>query len=132
MRCQHVVLFVALAGLMPFCWACKHATEPVRTNALARIDLELDFRNDSVKVELDSQTIFSGRVTTNYALSAAWESDHLDVAEDSHTVKLTVFTDNVSNQMTTYIKDTVVVAARYDRQARKIDFRTYSFWFLRD
>ena len=125
------LLFIAFLLSAILFGHCHQPIEPTTKSALARVDLESDFQNDSVKVEYDSQILFVGRVTTNYSVAAAWASGPLHTTENNHTITLSVYTDNATNQITTFIKDTVVVAARYNHQTKRIDFVTYNFWVMR-
>ena len=59
-------------------------------------------------------------------------SEHLSISAGNHVVKLTVFTDSSSNQISTDIQDTVTVAVNYDRQTRQIAFHTYQYLIMRD
>jgi hypothetical protein len=132
MKYQQSSLFFGLLFLAILNLSCKQSSEPTSINALSRIDLESDFRNDSVKVEFDSQSLFVGRVTTDHAVSAAWTSSRLDITAGIHTIKLTVYTDSVSNQISTKIQDTVIVAVRYERQTKQINFQMYNYWLMRE
>jgi len=132
MKHQQSYLFFGFIFLTTLFLGCKQSNDPSTSHALARIDIESDFQNDSIKVEFDSQSLFVGRVTTNYTVSEAWTSGRLDVVEGNHTIKLTVYTDSTTNQISTKIQDTVVVAVRYDRHTKQIDFQMYHYWLMRD
>ncbi len=52
------------------------------------IDVEADFKNDSVSVALDDSVLISQRITTNNTLNAAWLSGPHDYPEGNHTLTI--------------------------------------------
>lgn len=129
------IQFVAILLLAIVSWTCKNSTgldqDRNPAKALVVLQLETDFRNDSVRVEFDSQPLFAGRVTTNFSIAIAWSSDVLTVPAGVHTVKVSVFANDIVGQVSPDLQDTMTVTANYNRQARQLEFRTYDHFILR-
>jgi hypothetical protein len=120
-----IILLLASIGL-----TCKNPVGVNQNegskNALVAIQLESDFRDDSVKVELDSRQLFAGRVETNFSIHLAWSSDVLAIPAGVHTVRVSVFVSNIVGHISTDLHDTMTVTANYDRQTQQLEFRTYN------
>jgi hypothetical protein len=136
MQPRYFIYLVCAIALAAQSWTCRQSAEscpPVNSaEALVAVELESDFQNDSVKVEFDSQIWFLGRATTNFSVARAWGSGSRTVSAGIHTVKVTVYTDIVMNQLSTDIENTVTITANYNRQTRQLAFRTYNFLIFRD
>jgi hypothetical protein len=81
--CLLVLLLIGLTALQ----SCRCSKE---NNAYTvGIDLQSDFKNDVVSVEIDGQRIFQNRATTNEVAGMA-ESIRTRCTEGIHTIRITV------------------------------------------
>lgn len=81
--CLLVILLVSLAAL-PSCRCSKE-----NNTYTVGIDLQSDFKNDLVSVEIDGQRIFQQRANTN-DLAGMAESIRTHCTEGIHTIRITV------------------------------------------
>jgi hypothetical protein len=121
-----LAIFLLLAAMG---WGCKNSIEVNQDesgkDALVGVQLESDFRDDSIEVEFDSRSMFVGRLSTNYSLALAWSSRLLAVPAGIHTVRVSVPVDSAAGYLFAYMHDTTIVTVNYDRQARHLEFQTY-------
>ena len=103
---------------------------PVVTKVLA-IDVESDFRNDSVSVVLDDSVLISQRINTNSTLNASWLSGPHEYTEGSHLIKFSIFNLNKSKSHDFTLSDTLTVRINYNRTNGEILFQDHDGLIVR-
>ncbi len=122
-----VILFLSLLFV-----CCGQSVDSDSHLAGLAIDVEWDFQNDSIQVEIDNDVMYSGRVTTNYSISAAWTSGLHYYPPGSHLIEFKIYDYDLMDTFRFRLEDTVTVRVRFDRQQRQITFDTYDGIILRD
>ena len=95
------------------------------------IDVEADFRNDSVSVALDDSTLASQRITTNTTLNAAWLSGPHEYPEGNHTLTFNIFNLKKSKSHQFTLSDTLTVRVNYNRTSGEILFQDHDGLIVR-
>ncbi len=95
------------------------------------IDVEADFKNDSVSVALDDSVLISQRITTNNTLNAAWLSGPHDYPEGNHTLTFNIFNLNKSKSHQFTLSDTLTVRVNYNRTSGEILFQDHDGLIVR-
>ncbi len=95
------------------------------------IDVEADFKNDSVSVVLDDSTLASQRITTNSTLNAAWLSGPNKYSEGAHTLIFKMFNLNKSKSHQFTLSDTLTVKVNYNRASGEILFQDHDGLIVR-
>lgn len=132
MKSNIIIFTIVLSVHLFFLFGCKKSTEPNIKNAVLAIDLEGEFENDSVMVELNNELLLQKKVTTNYTVSAAWVSGPMEYPSGNNIIQLKIFDFNLQDNFNFNLKDTLTVKIRFDREAKKIQFSTYDGLILRD
>lgn len=96
--------------------------------AVFRVDLQSQFLDDSVRLTVDSQTVFSGRVTTNSSLGLA-RSISVDANIGEHNVLVEVIHPyrGAEKDTTVSVTDTLTVGVTLDERSRTLYFHLYRF-----
>lgn len=119
--------------LLLFCTTCKSkkSVGPESGDALLAIDVESDFRDDLITVELDDNILHEGKVTTNYSIVIAW-SERNRYSLGVHVIKLTLPEKGIQRSHFFNLKDSLTILVRYDRKENKISFDEYNGFFMRE
>ncbi len=95
------------------------------------IDVESDFKNDSVSVVMDDSVLVSQRVTTNNTLNASWLSGPHEYPEGNHTLKFNIFNLNKSKSHDFTLSDTLTIRVNYNRSNGEILFQEHNGLIVR-
>ncbi|MEO8399111.1 MAG: hypothetical protein ABI550_04750 [Ignavibacteriaceae bacterium] len=90
------------------------------------VDVEADFKNDSIGVVLDDSVLFKQRATTNNVLNAAWLSGPHDYSIGSHKLVFNIYNLTKSKQLDFELNDTVTIRINYNRQSGEILFQEFN------
>lgn len=93
-----------------------------------RVDLQSQFFDDSLRVQVDGQMVFEGRATTDNILSLA-KSISVNASSGRHHVHVEVADPNAGTDKdtTVMVKDTLTVAVNLDERSRMLYFNLYPF-----
>ena len=95
------------------------------------IDIESDFKNDSVSVALDDSILISQRITTNNTLNAAWLSGPHEYNEGNHKIDVKVLNLNKSKAYGFTLSDTLTIRVNYNRTNGEILFQEHNGLIVR-
>ncbi len=109
----------------------KDKNNPAVVNKVLAIDVEADFRNDSVSVALDDSVLAKQRITTNSTLNAAWLSGPHEYPEGDHTLTFKILNLNKSKSHQFTLSDTLTVRVNYNRTSGEILFQDHDGLILR-
>jgi hypothetical protein len=132
MKSKIIIFSLIFSVYSNFFFSCEKSTELSEKEAVLAIDVEWAFENDSIKVELNNELLLQRRVTTNYSVSAAWISGPNEYPSGNYTVQFEIFDFDLQDKYKFYLKDTLTVLIRFDREDKKIQFSTYDGIILRD
>ena len=110
----------------------KTTTEPTEREAVLAVELGITYQNDSVLVQLDNKTLYSGNATTNFVLSDAWLSGPMKSMSGNHNIRPIMFNEGVQAEKNLGIKDTSTVLINYDRSSKTISFEQFDMLLVRD
>ena len=113
-------------------FACGQPTSIDTKPAVLTIAAGEIFQNDSIQVKIDNDVMYSGRVSTNYSISAAWTSGLRDYSAGHHLIEFKIYNYNINDTFRFNLEDTLTVLVRFNRQQRHISFDTYDGIIMRD
>jgi hypothetical protein len=121
-------LFAGFLFALP---GCNQTTQPAGPSTVLSIDLEYDFRDDLVKVELDDVTLLQSVIATNFSIDLAWSTGPRKVSIGTHTVRVLVNTIMAHDQYQFNLVDTTTLVVRYNRQEKQLQSAQYKGMILR-
>lgn len=124
-------LLPLLPVILVLVWGCKEPHDTPPEDALLSIDLTVFYDHDSVLVELDEETFFTGTVTTDYIWSLAWKKATI-VPAGMHHVQVLIYADSTQGDTAFTVQDTVTLDVRYRRDWRRIWFRVFDSLLMYD
>ncbi len=86
------------------------------------IDVESDFKNDSINVVLDDSLLTARRATTNITLNAAWLSGPHEYAEGNHKLIFKILNLNKNKSLDFTLTDTLTIKVNFNRTSGEILF----------
>ncbi len=124
-------LSLALA-VVALLFGCREdVTQPRQIEPVLAVELGNTFDNDSVAIQLDDATLFSGTVTTNFTISAAWLSGPMKTTSGNHTIRVSIINEGVQSVQHVDVRDTTTVVINYDRSSRAISFQRFDRLLMR-
>ncbi len=113
-------------------FGCREdVTHPTQIEPVLAVELGNTFDNDSVSIQLDGTQLFSGTVTTNLTISAAWLSGPMKSTSGNHTVRVSIINEGVQSVQRVDVQDTTTVVINYDRSSRAISFEQFDRLLMR-
>ncbi len=112
---------------------CKQAAEPSSSDVYVKFEIESAFQDDSVKLDLDEETLLQSRVTTDYSVNLAWSSGLQKLTRESHTLHFEISEYDVKMDFVIAMSnDTSSVLIRFDKSTGQIRIDQIKGTILRD
>ena len=129
---KNSVLFI-YALLSFFLTSWSQSTTPIGKTVIVKCDIENDFRNDSVSVQLDSVILMEQRITTDYRLSLAWSGSFKILSGDKHILHFTIIESGLRKDLNVCtLNDTSTITIRFIRDSLQIEMIQFKGIVLRD
>lgn len=123
---KKALLFISVLILFFCALSCNKSVSPEYSPAELRVDVESDFDEDYVKIELDNENILDEIITTNYTVCAAWLSGTINSTQGKHRVSVKILNQGVSGDYVFIQKGLLTVRVMYDKISKRIKFSEYN------
>ena len=132
MKKTYFLLFIlSLFVLISFSGCDKsNPSEPVMSELY--IDAESGFNNETVIIKVDNNIIYSGKLNTNYSISAAWSSGLLIKESGKHNISVTIPEKSVSKSYSFNLDKILTVSFSYMEYTNSIFFNEFKGIIFRD
>ena len=113
---KHLVIFLFLILFQ----GCEQTTEP-SSDIYIDFNIESDFENNLVSIDLNNTTIFNGKVSTDGIVGLAWSSGTRKLERKEYILNFSVLDNNLQKKYNLDIsKDTSTVRIRFDKRTNQI------------